>query len=99
VAAATSVLAGLVLEKAVIRQIPREDLMQDSLTLKTSLAHIGFTRLDPILGEIRQVRHQVEKDCQDNSQILSEIFISSPEIFNRVLYSEQLVCRSPQPAL
>lgn len=50
--------------------------------------------LDPILEKIRQVRHQIEKNCQDDPQILSEYLYRVQS-----QYSERLVCRSPQPAL
>ncbi|MGV2389253.1 MAG UNVERIFIED_CONTAM: hypothetical protein LVR29_16405 [Microcystis novacekii LVE1205-3] len=50
--------------------------------------------LDPILEELRQIRYQIEKDCQDNPQILSEYLYRVQS-----QYSERLVRRSPQPAL
>lgn len=50
--------------------------------------------LDPILEELRQIRYQIEKDCQDNPQILSEYLYRVQS-----QYSERLVRRSLQPAL
>jgi hypothetical protein len=49
---------------------------------------------DPILEEIRQVRHQIEVDCHDDPQILYEYLCRI-----QAKYSDRLVRRYPQPAL
>lgn len=51
-------------------------------------------RSDPILEEIRQIRHQIEVDCDNDPQILYEYLYRI-----QAKYSNRLVRRSPQPSL
>lgn len=49
---------------------------------------------DPIVEEVRQVRHQVEKDCEGDPQ---KFFEHIQEVQDK--YRNRLVRRKPRPAL
>lgn len=49
---------------------------------------------DPIIKEIRTIRHEIEAECQNDSQIYYEHLQKIQK-----KYSERLVSRKPKPAL
>lgn len=49
---------------------------------------------DPIIKEIRDIRHEIEKNCNNDSQEYYEYLRKIQK-----QYAERLVCRKPKPAL
>jgi hypothetical protein len=47
---------------------------------------------DPIVEEVRRIRHQIERECQENAQQYYE----HVKAFQRKM-GERLVCRKPKP--
>jgi len=49
---------------------------------------------DPIIEEVRQIRHKIETDCEDNPQKIYEHILQVQE-----KYRNRLVKHEPKPAL